>query len=56
MNRLPIFIGMLVGGYGGWWLGGCCGFGLVGCFLVSSLGSAVGVFVVWKLLRIFLDG
>jgi len=56
MNRLPIFIGMIVGGYVGWWLGDYIGFGLMATFLVSSLGSAAGVYVAWKLVRTFLDG
>jgi hypothetical protein len=35
MNRLPIFIGMLVGGYGGWWLGDYYSFGLMGSYIVG---------------------
>jgi hypothetical protein len=37
---------MIVGGYGGWWLGDYCDFALMGCFLVSTAGSVVGVCVV----------
>jgi hypothetical protein len=43
-----MLIGMTVGGYIGWWAGDYLGFGLMGTFLVSSLGSAVGIVVVWK--------
>ncbi len=55
MNRLLMFIGITVGGYVGWWGGGCLGFGLMGTFVVSSLGSAVGIYVVWRIMRDYLD-
>jgi hypothetical protein len=45
-----MFIGMTVGGYVGWWVGDVLGFGLMGSFVVSSLGSVVGIYVAWKLL------
>ena len=48
MNRFLIFIGMLVGGYVGWWIGDYLDLGLMGAFLVSVLGSAVGVYLGWK--------
>ncbi len=43
-----MFIGMTIGGYVGWWAGDYFGFGLMGTFLVSLLGSAVGIVVAWK--------
>jgi hypothetical protein len=55
MNRLLMFIGMTIGGYVGWWAGDYLGFGLMGTFLVSSLGSAVGIFVAWKVLTDYLS-
>ena len=55
MTRLLMFIGMTVGGYLGWWAGECIGFGLMGAFLVSSLGSAVGIYVAWRFMRDYLD-
>ncbi|NQT36963.1 MAG: hypothetical protein HQ581_05715 [Planctomycetes bacterium] len=54
MERLLMFIGIIVGGYAGWYLGDYCGFGLMGDFLLSSLGSAVGIYVAWRILRDFL--
>ena len=54
MNRLFMFIGMTVGGYVGWWVGDAIGFGLMGTFLVSTLGSLVGIYVVWKVLADYL--
>jgi hypothetical protein len=54
MNRLPMFVGMTVGGYIGWWVGDYLGFGLMGTFLISSLGSLVGIYVAWRLVRDFL--
>ena len=44
MNRLLIFIGMTIGGYIGWWAGERMGMGLMTTFVLSSLGSAVGVY------------
>jgi len=51
MNRLLIFIGMTVGGYGGWWAGDYFSLGLMGSFLVSTLGSIVGVYLAWRVER-----
>jgi hypothetical protein len=42
------FIGMTVGGSVGWWAGEYVGFELMGTFIISSLGSLVGIYVVWK--------
>lgn len=55
VNRLLMFVGMTVGGYAGWWLGDCFGFGLMGDFLLSSVGSIVGIFAVWRLMTEYLD-
>lgn len=49
-----MFVGMTVGGYVGWWAGDCIGFGLMGTFLVSSLGSMVGIYVAWRVLTEYL--
>ena len=54
MNRLPIFVGMIVGGYIGWWAGDYLGFGLMTTFLISSAGSMGGVYLAWRLVRDFL--
>ena len=55
MNRLTMFIGMTVGGAVGWWAGECLGLGLMATFLVSSLGSLLGIYGVWWILREYLD-
>lgn len=49
MSRLCIFAGTAVGGYVGWFLGGGFGFEFFGCFLLSGVGSLVGVWAGWKL-------
>ncbi len=54
MIRLLMFIGMTVGGYVGWWAGDAIGFGLMGTFLVSTLGSLAGIYVVWKVMTDYL--
>ena len=51
MSRPPIFIGMTIGGYVGWWAGDYFGLGLMTTFLFSTLGSAIGVYVAWRLMR-----
>lgn len=54
MNRTLIFVGMTLGGYVGWWAGDYVGLGLMGTFMVSSLGSVVGVYLAWRIMRDFL--
>jgi len=54
MNRLLIFIGMALGGYVGWWAGDYMGLDVIGAFLVSSLGSAAGVYLAWRIMRDYL--
>jgi hypothetical protein len=55
VNRLLVFVGTTVGGSIGWWGGECLGFGLMGTFVVSSFGSAVGIYVVWRFACDYLD-
>ena len=55
MNRLLMFLGMTMGGYVGWWAGDYIGFGLMGTFLVSSLGSMAGIYVVWRFMGDYLS-
>jgi hypothetical protein len=50
-----MFIATTVGGYAGWWLGEYMGFGLMGAFLISSLGSMVGIYVVWRVMTDYLE-
>ena len=54
MTRLLMFVGMTVGGYVGWWAGDAIGFGLMGTFLVSTIGSLAGVYAAWKVLTNYL--
>lgn len=49
VNKLCIFIGTLVGSYGGWWIGEALGFDFFVNFLLSGLGSVAGVYAGWKL-------
>jgi len=48
MSRLLIFVGMIVGGWAGWWLGDYFNLGLLWAFVLSTLGSLVGVYAGWK--------
>ena len=51
VNKLCIFVGITLGGYIGWWSGEQCGFGFFANFLLSGLGSILGVYAGWKLAR-----
>ena len=53
MMKICIFAGMTLGGMAGSALGGVFGWGMfdIGSFLLSGLGSVVGVFVGWKIAR-----
>jgi len=55
VNRLLMFLGMTIGGYLGWWAGDYLGFELMGAFLVSSLGSMAGIYVVWRFMGDYLS-
>ena len=48
MVKLCIFAGTTIGGYAFWFLGEKLGLDFVGCFLLSGLGSLVGVYAGWK--------
>lgn len=45
-----MFVGTTVGGYLGWWIGESMGFGFMGAFFVSAIGSLVGIYVAWRIL------
>lgn len=48
VNKLCIFVGVSLFSYGGWFLGAALGFEFFGSFLLSGLGSLVGVWAGWK--------
>jgi hypothetical protein len=50
--KLCIFVGLNVGSYIGWVLGEHVG--LMTAFLVSGLGSVLGVYAGWKVAREYL--
>lgn len=50
--KLLMFIGITVGGGVGWWLGSAGGMGVA--FLVSTVGSAAGVYGAYRLDRDYL--
>ncbi|MBS0662628.1 MAG: hypothetical protein JSR48_05145 [Verrucomicrobia bacterium] len=51
MTKLSILVGTTLGSYGGWALPAYFGAGFGWCFVVSSIGSIVGVWAGWKLAR-----
>lgn len=53
MTKLCVFAGTAVVGYAGWYLGERLGFEFFGCFMLSGVGSVLGVWLGWKLGRRF---
>ena len=49
MNKLCIFAGTTIFSYAFWALGELCGFSFFVNFLLSGVGSIVGVYAGWKL-------
>lgn len=51
VTKLCIFVGTTIGGYAFWALGDFLGFDFIWSFLLSGVGSIVGVYAGWKLAR-----
>lgn len=49
VRKLSIFVGTTFGGYVGWAIPDYFGASFFVCFLVSGVGSIVGVWAGWKL-------
>jgi hypothetical protein len=49
-----IYIGMILGGWVGWWAGDFVGLGIMGTLLVSTCGSFAGIYLAWRLMRDYL--
>ncbi len=52
MRRTLGFVGMTVGGWGGWWLGAHIGF--FTAYMVSVIGSGVGLYAALRFTRDYL--
>ena len=53
MNKLCILIGMTAGSWVGWWLGARVD--LLTGFILSGVGSLVGVYMGWRVNRDYFD-
>jgi uncharacterized membrane protein YfcA len=53
MNKLCIFVGTAVGSYAFWFLGDMLGASFFTAFLLSGVGSIVGVWAGWKVAQRF---
>ncbi|WP_438481011.1 hypothetical protein [Oleiharenicola lentus] len=53
MDKLCIFAGTILFSYLAWYLGEIAGLEFFGCFLLSGVGSIVGVFAGWKVAQRF---
>lgn len=51
VNKLCIFVGTAIGGYALWFAGDALGLGFGWCFVLSGIGSLVGVWAGWKVAR-----
>ena len=51
MVKLCIFVGTTVLSYAFWYLGERVGFEFFGCFLLSGVGSVLGVWLGWKVAK-----
>jgi hypothetical protein len=49
MNKLLTFVGSVIGGYAGWYLGEAIGLQFLGCFVLSGFCSLAGIVLGWKL-------
>lgn len=49
MNKLIYFVATSLGGALGWWAGERVGIGTA--MLLSTVGSCVGIYAAWKLIR-----
>ncbi len=54
LNKLCIFVGVIIGGYLGWWIGDQVG-SIMTAFLISPVGSLVGVYLGWRINRDYLS-
>ena len=53
MNKMCILIGTTIFGSIGWWLGER--FGIMTAYILSGVGSLVGVYVGWRINRDYLE-
>ena len=53
MTKLCILVGTTIGSYGFWAVGEKIGLGFGWCFVLSSIGSLLGVYGGWKAARRF---
>ena len=52
MSKFCIFLGMTILGWVGWWLGAFVNMGMA--YVLSGVGSCVGVWLGWKIHRTYL--
>jgi hypothetical protein len=55
MNKICITVGVIFFSWLGWWLGDKLHFGLMATYLISGIGSLVGVYVGWFINQTFLS-
>ena len=53
MNKLSIFICVTIMGWVGWWLG--AKIGIMTGYILSGIGSLLGVYVGWRINRDYLE-
>lgn len=53
MQKLAIILGATIGGAIGWWLGALVG--TMTAFIVSMVGTGIGIYAVRRWLAVYLD-
>ena len=53
MVKLCIFAGTTIGSYAFWYLGTVFGLEFLWCFVLSGVGSLVGVYAGWKVAQYY---
>jgi len=53
VNKLCIFVGVMVLGWVGWWIGAKIGF--MTAYMLGGISSVVGVYVGWRINRDYLS-
>ena len=55
MVKTLVLIGSTIGGAAGWWLGDALGGGIMGAFIVSMIGTGIGIYAGRRIAQEYFD-
>lgn len=55
MTKLLILISSTIGGSVGWWVGDALGGGIMGAFIVSMVGTGLGIYAGRRIANHYID-